>query len=97
MQFLNADEIWLMVKPEDLQSIQGVSDGTYKKSEQNIEISLDKSEQKQYNNSDDKERRKARLRYHDIMKRAIDEDRKQREEERRKNYNQWKRNLKKGG
>lgn len=101
LQFLNLDEVWVMVKPEHIGLLQSLVRGEdisenlprniFEETEENVQEGIDKTEEKDYNNSvtnkgDIKSRLIAKRRYSREQEREKEE--KQKEIKRR--AKQWK-------
>lgn len=94
IQFLNTDEIWIMIKPEDIKDVKGIVAGIYQKSEQNVDISIDKAEPAEYNIREDKERLLARNNFYKMKKDIREKMENKMKEERREKEKSWRRSLK---
>jgi hypothetical protein len=89
IQFLNTGEVWLMAKPEHIK-IKGI-----KKSEQNIEFNVDKTDKKEYNiiEGQGNEAQKARSKFYEQRMKESEEMEKEQKERRKKQT--WKRSSNK--
>lgn len=103
IQFLNLDEVWIMVKPEHIGLLQSLVRGEDISEnlprnifEENTQNSIDKTEEKDYNNSvtnkgDIKSRLIAKRKYAE----KVDKEREEREKEQKRRAKQWKQRLNK--
>lgn len=103
IQFLNLDEVWIMVKPEHIELLQSLVRGDDISEnlprnifEENTQNSIDKTEEKDYNNSvtnkgDIKSRLIAKRKYAE----KVDKEREEREKEQKRRAKQWKQRLNK--
>lgn len=103
LQFLNLDEVWIMVKPEHIGLLQSLVRGEDISEnlprnifEENTQNFIDKTEEKDYNNSvtnkgDIKSRLIAKRKYAE----KVDKEREEREKEQKRRAKQWKQRLNK--
>lgn len=90
-----------MVRPEDIEKVKGISSGQYvEKSEQNIEIDVDKVHKTVYNTREENERALARKNFYKDQEKHRDEEesrkkQQRKEDERKENERKWKRSLRK--
>lgn len=106
IQFLNLDEVWIMVKPEHIELLQSLVRGDdisenlprniFEEIEENIQEGIDKTGEEDYNNSvtnkgDIKSRLIAKRKYAE----KVDKEREEREKEQKRRAKQWKQRLNK--
>lgn len=105
LQFLNLDEVWIMVKPEHIELLQGLVRGEdisenlprniFGEIEENIQESIDRTEEEDYNKSVTSKQLQKRL----MAKRRYSKEQEREKEEKQKEIKrrakQWKQKLNK--